>query len=223
MIIVIQCAARKRPDAGFMRTADGRCLTFVANPKAAPHTQGIVHALPDDPSDTGETWRARLIEYNRSPDNNPLGLLRAGELYANPAYARLVRKFGADHVYVLSAGWGLISASFLTPNYDITFSMVKPQERYKRRASRDVYHDFMMLPTSSDMPIVFLGGKDYVPLFCALTDKVKGQRTVLFNSSTPPEAPRCRSVRFVTTTRTNWHYECANAIMKGNINLDAIV
>lgn len=26
---------------------------------------------------------------------------------------------GSDHVYVLSGGWGLIPATFLTPDYDI--------------------------------------------------------------------------------------------------------
>jgi hypothetical protein len=35
---------------------------------------------------------------------------------------RLVEKFGIEKVFILSAGWGLIRADFLTPNYDITFS-----------------------------------------------------------------------------------------------------
>jgi hypothetical protein len=196
---------------------------FVANPKNAPHAHNVVYARPDDLSDTEVSWRERLLEYNRHPHNNPLDLLSAGALYANPAYCRLIGQFGADHVYVLSAGWGLISAPFLTPNYDITFSMVKQPERYKRRITHDNYRDYMMLPTNSDEPIVFLGGKDYVPLFCALTHSVRGRRIVFFNSSSPPEAPRCRSVRFATTTRTNWHYECANALIDGTINLGEII
>ena len=56
---------------------------------------------------------------------------------------------------------------------------------------------------------VFFGGKDYLPLFCDLTKDVKAKRTVFYNSGYAPAAQGCALVRFVTTTRTNWHYECA--------------
>ena len=36
MIFVIQCAARKNPDAGYLRRRDGRKVMFVADPGAAP-------------------------------------------------------------------------------------------------------------------------------------------------------------------------------------------
>ena len=90
-----------------------------------------------------------------------------------------------------AAGWGLISASFLTPNYDITFSMAKPAERYKRRRKKDVCLDQRDLPNSTEEPIFFFGGKDYVPLFCKLTHGVRGRRTVFFNSEFAPDAPGC--------------------------------
>ena len=32
---------------------------------------------------------------------------------------------------------------------------------------------------------------------------------MFYNSGRAPEAPGCLLERFVTTTRTNWHYECA--------------
>ena len=51
-------------------------------------------------------------------------------------YRELVHALGAENVFILSAGWGLLSADFLTPNYDITFSATA--ERYKRRRVRDV-------------------------------------------------------------------------------------
>ena len=82
-------------------------------------------------------------------------------------------------------------------------------EPYKRRREGDLYRDLRMLPNDTDEPIVFFGGKDYLPLFCDLTKDVKAKRTVFYNSGYAPAAQGCALVRFVTTTRTNWHYECA--------------
>ena len=163
---------------------------------------------PDDLSDSGEQWRQTLLRYNEQPEGNPLGLCPAYQLYENGIYERLVDQFGVHNVYILSAGWGLIEASFLTPHYDITFS--QSGERYKRRRKVDSYGDFRMLPDITDDDIVFFGGKDYLPLFCSLTDTVRGRKTVFYNSGSVPQARGCRVERFETTTRTNWHYECAN-------------
>ena len=74
-----------------------------------------------------------------------------------------------------------------------------------------------MLPDAIDEPVVFFGSKDYVPLFEELTRSLKARRTVFYNSNTPPTAPGCSLVRFRTTTRTNWHYECAGAFLRGDI------
>jgi hypothetical protein len=46
----------------------------------------------------------------------------AFQLYQNEAYRRLADKVGTQKLYILSAGWGLIGAMFLTPSYDITFT-----------------------------------------------------------------------------------------------------
>jgi hypothetical protein len=61
----------------------------------------------------------------------------------------------------VSAGWGLISAAFLTPSYDITFSA--SAENLLRRRNGDRYHDFCMLPNTAERPVVFFGSKEYVP------------------------------------------------------------
>ena len=90
MIVIIQCAGKKRRDAGSFRTSDGRKVLFVADPAAAPPSQDLAYARPDDWAANGMTWREKLLEYNRAPDGNPLGLLPAGELYVNPVYGRLV-------------------------------------------------------------------------------------------------------------------------------------
>lgn len=115
MIIVIQCAAKKRSDAGLMRTTDGKPVLFVADPSKAPPTQRHLYARPDDPSGAGPTWREILLRYNQTPSENPFGLCPAYKLYENTVYGRLAERFGIERTYILSAGWGLIAADFLTP------------------------------------------------------------------------------------------------------------
>ncbi len=214
MTVVLQCAASKDPRAGYLKTASGTPVMFVADPSAAPPVPARAYARPDDISDTGKSWRQVLVKYNAHPDTNPCGLYPACRLYKNAAYERLVQKFGMQNVFILSAGWGLIGADFLTPMYDITFSM--SAEAYKRRGKRERYADLCMLPGDAD-DIVFVGGKDYLPLFCTLTSAIDGRKTVFYNSRNAPDTPGCRLQRFETTTRTNWHYECANALIDGAI------
>ncbi len=98
---------------------------------------------------------------------------------------------------------------FLTPNYDITFST--QAEPYKRRRRTDLYRDFSRLSNDQYEPVVFFGGQDYAPLFADLTRMHVGPKTVFFNSQRPPTTPGCFVERFITTTRTNWHYECVEA------------
>jgi hypothetical protein len=215
LIIVIQCAARKREDAGYLRTRDGRRVFFVGDPTTAPVREDCLYARPDEPSDQGGSWRDALVRYNENPGSNPLGLLPASELYANVAYRALAAKFGREKTYILSAGWGLIPASFLTPCYDITFSM--SAENWKRRRKKDAYADFCLLPADTNEKVLFLGGKDYLPLFARLTASVHSARMVSYNSVRPPDAPGCDLVRFATTTRTNWHYECSDALLRGEL------
>ena len=212
MIVVIQCAARKKPDAGHLQGPDGRNIMFVANPATAPVRTDRVYARPDDPADAEKSWRTLLLDYNTDSGNNPLGLLHAWKLYANPTYERLAKHVGVAHLYILSAGWGLIKADFLTPAYDITFT--SQADDYKRRRKSARYNDFCMLPSEGVEPIVFFGGKDYVNLFCSLTKHAKGHRTVWHNSASEPKAEGCCVQRFNTAIRTNWHYECAQAFIE---------
>jgi len=212
MIVVIQCAARKRPDAGYFTETWGRVF-FVAQPDQASALGGAVYRRPDDLAEPGRTWRDELIAYNSNPDGNPRRLLPAYELYLNEAYRKLAEKVGLDKLFILSAGWGLISATFLTPPYDITFSA--QAESYKRRRMGDRYRDFSMLPPGTQEPILFFGGKDYLPLFNRLTSGVQGERIVFFNSMHAPQIDGGRAIRFKTTTRTNWHYECVDAFLSG--------
>jgi hypothetical protein len=216
MIVVIQCAASKRPGAGCLVSVSGRPVIFVADPETAPADGIHIYARPDDPCDTGTSWRDVLLKYNEKASDNHLGLYSAYRLYKNNAYGRLVNRFGLRKVYILSAGWGLIRADFLTPYYDITYS--QRAEGYKRRRKADRYHDFRMLPDDIHDEIVFFGGKDYLRLFNSLTGATKVKKTVFYNSACPPQVTGCVLKPFNTTTRMNWHYECAKAFLDGTIN-----
>ena len=115
MIVVIQCAAKKKPNAGCLLRRDGQKVLFVADPDFAPTGAGHAYARPDDVSDIGVSWRAALLRYNDDPGNNPLGLVPAWRLYKNKTYGLLKNRYGLERLYILSAGWGLIAAHFLTP------------------------------------------------------------------------------------------------------------
>src|SRR5436305_15257922 len=121
MIVVIQCAASKKPDRRSFFTASGKRVDFVADPQSAPFDRDVVYARPDDVAENGQTWRDELLEYNRRGESNPLGLHPAYMLYENRAYLRLVDKFTVKRLYILSAGWGLIPAAFLLPDHHISF------------------------------------------------------------------------------------------------------
>lgn len=156
MNIVIQCAGSKRANAGRMHTNDGTPVMFVSEPAHAPESEHIF-ARPDDLSDTGKSWRERLLEYNQEIDKNPWVLVVAADLYRPQAYRELVNRFGIDKVFILSAGWGLVRGDFRLPDYDITFS--GQAERYKRRRRTINWADFNELPLHTSEPVVFLGGQ----------------------------------------------------------------
>ena len=217
MKIVIQCAATKDSSAGCMRTSDGRRVLFVADPGTAPASSEFAYARPDDTSEDGRTWRDRLVRYNDAPGSNPYGLLQAYRLYGNPVYKDLAQGVGTENLFILSAGWGLIPSTFLTPAYDITFS--GSAEKWKHRGQREVYADFRLAEQGGSEPLVFLGGKDYLPLFARLTNGYAGRRVAFFNLQVKPEVDGIEFVRYPTPTRTNWHYESAKALLDGRLQV----
>ncbi|MFZ5452606.1 MAG: hypothetical protein ACOZF2_12185 [Thermodesulfobacteriota bacterium] len=184
MKIVIQCAGRKN-DEGYWQTKEGKNVMFVAHPEVnSPAFDGL-YAFPDHISDQNTSWRELVWDYNRHPNHNYFNLYPAYLLYKNPAYHNLVSNFGVDNVYILSAGWGLIRSDFLTPQYDITFqTQANPHQRRRRR---DRYNDFCMLPKNTTDTIVYLGGKDYIHLFCDLTNNIKCKKIILHNLNSPPQ------------------------------------
>ena len=224
MIVVIQCAASKRQDAGYLHNRTGEKIFFVAQPdKVAKRGRKVRYVRPDDISDTGKSYRQVLADYNRpaAAKKNPFGLLPAWQLYKNPAYRLLAEYCGLDRLYILSAGWGLIAADFLTPLYDITFSKAGNVDVSKRRGKNEDWPDFAMLPVDCNEPVMFLGGRDYLPLFCKLTGKIGAPRLVWHNCDRgrEPDAPGCQLRRFASPTKTNWHYQCARNYVEGKISV----
>ena len=181
--VVISCANAKSPSAGHLALKNGRRVLFVADPKDAPRSRNLTYKHPDDPAGSGLSWRQVLVEHNRAPADNPRGLLPAWMLYRNRVYSELVDALGVGNVFILSAGWGLVSADFVLPNYDITFSKIRKSDAYKYRREGDHYDDFSMLPRNAAQPVIFLGGEKYVSLFCRLTSGVESDESF---STTPP-------------------------------------
>lgn len=212
--LVIPCAARKQANAGRLLTENGTPVHFVANPATAPHDPTVAYRRPDDTALSSLSWRQVLQQYNETyggREDNPLGLLPAWQLYEEPTYGHIADRLGEANVFILSAGWGLIPASFLVPNYDIT--LANSGEDYVRRRLSERWDDFAMLPKASSRPIMFCGGKNYVPLFCELTAGAQAER-IVYHVGNPPHAPNCRCKPYETLRRTNWHYECARWLLK---------
>ncbi len=218
MITAIQCASSKSPRARGLRTRDGREVRFVAHPDIAPPTRDVLWAHPDGPADELDlTWRQYVSLANARNDTG-LGLLPAFELYAPPQYGHLARVFGAENVLIFSAGWGLVRATFLLPNYDITFS--REAEPYKVRRASDRFSDFVQLQSSDSGPLVFMGGAEYRDRMKALT-RSYGQEKLCFvrdELGTPRGSTRgvdgWTTIPFPTSRKTNWHYECADALCR---------
>lgn len=217
--VVIQCAGRKSPKAGYFQTKDGQRVVFVACPETAPRQEGTLYARPDEVSDDGEhTWRERLLSYNAQPRSNVCDLLPAWRLYRPGEYRALVDVFSSLHVFILSAGWGLIRSDFLTPYYDITLSRPSDKaERYKWRRPSDHYEDFCHLTADDAEPIIFMGGKNYRPLFENLTSDTRTRKTIYYRSDTVQRRPGFTYERYDSRRSTNWHYSCAKDLIAGRL------
>lgn len=237
MVVIMPCASDKSPCAGAMKQAGDKLVKFVAHPEEMPDDKKIPHYVYARPYDiipeSGNSWRDVLCEYNKtykSTGSNPWRLLPAEKLYRPRAYPnvyrRLVGKYGAKQVYILSAGWGLIDAEFLTPDYDITFYKKAP--KWKRRYRQDPFDDLCQLRFDTTGPLVFFGLKDYMQLFGELTRSIECEKIVWYyndtvqnSSRTPPHKPDVDFRPFDTTSRhkRTWHYECATDLIDGTIKI----
>lgn len=218
MKIVIQCASRKRDDAGRLKNASGEEVVFVAHPQKCP--QGTYPSRcfrPDDEIAQGlGTWREYLIRYNEH-GLNPHGLNRAADLYEPHVYRALVHNYDWQNVFILSAGWGLIRSDYLTPSYDITFS--NQGEPWTIRRHGDRYQDFNQLEDtdlSAHETIYFFGGKDYLPLYYSLTSNVSAKKVIYYSHGALEDHQGYQYIRY--KTHTNWQYSCAQDFIAGRLS-----
>ncbi len=228
MIVVISCAGSKVPSAGRLRTSDGKPVEFVAHPDLMEESRvdpNVNYACPDAQSASGVTWRDRLAEYNeehRRTASNPHNLLPAFQLYKNRIYRDLVGEFEPENVFILSAGWGLIRSDYLTPQYDITFSSLAPVAE-RRDYGRDTgFRDFNALAEIQEAiegPVVCIAGKDYLQLFCKLTESLDCDKLVFFTTNDPPDVTGCMPVRYEGKGGTNWQYRCARDLIDGRLQI----
>ncbi len=177
MKIVIQCAGSKKSCAGNLTDQHGHRLVFVAHPEAPDldHSDGH-YCRPDELADMGSgSWRDALVRYNEvfvREGSNPKSLLPAGRLYEPAIYESLVSHFQPANVFILSAGWGLVRADFLLPQYNITFSRQQNVRKEYRRGKREPgWNDFNQLRgvVVDAEEVHFLGGRDYLDLFYSLS------------------------------------------------------
>jgi hypothetical protein len=162
------------------------------------------------------SWRIYLDEHQE--DKN---LKMAYELYSRNEYRCLYKKFGKS-LYILSAGWGLVSSEFKLPKYDITFSNNANigAKRSKKINNLPIYNDFNQLDINDNEDIIFIGSPDYIQLFIILTQNLPNRKIIYWKSKSlrkiyPNDTFEYRY--FQTNTNTNWHYELACAIACGII------
>lgn len=238
IIVVILCASGKDDSAGCMSAESGgkvREVKFVADPYNAPPDPSVIYKRPDDIAPSGLSWRKELEKYNREHERgrsgNPLKLVPAYELYQPQTpykniYRELVEFLGPRNVFILSAGWGLIPADFLTPRYDITFSQAASREKpYTLRQEKDnyLYKDFIKLPEDTSKPVVFLGSKSYIRFFCSLTENIEARKIIFHKSkseSTYPRVLQGYELRRYEAMPRMWYYECAKQLIRGKIKID---
>lgn len=214
MVITIQCQGKKSPNAQTLLNSEGKIVNFVAQPQLAPWDNGCIPAHPDDASDSsGKSWREVVNDLNNCK-NLTSSLSPAFLLYGNPAYKKLVNRFGVSKLRIFSAGWGVVRADFLLPSYNITFKNPKPNQLYIRRLGTSRFDDYLQL-CEEDGTLVFLGGKDYATRFKELTKGLKN-RKVYFYRADPKASSKSflddgiLHVPFLTKCSTNWQFSCAS-------------
>lgn len=219
MKVVIQCSSSKSKRAGSF-TLSGRHVKFVAHPELHTDLNGKTALFrPDDLNPTTLiTWRDHLLVYNQRSENPGL-LLQAVNLYAPEIYRRLLQHVGVGNLFILSAGWGLIKADFLVPDYDITFSF--QAEPWKRRTKDDEFHDFVQLAQgdiTAGEQVYFFGGKDYLPLYYSVIKNLVARKVIYFTSNHIPRENGFEYIHY-GFRGTNWHYRCAKDFIEGRISM----
>jgi hypothetical protein len=212
MIIVISCSGSKN---GGNLVYKNNEITFVSS----PNEESTNHFRPDSeiPNEK-RTWR----DYVYSQENSDL--LESYKLYKPKIYNSLYQKYKSN-LFILSAGWGIISSEFKVPKYNITFS--KKAEKNSQRKKTDFYKDFNHLEkVNPNQKIIFLGGADYLKLFYNLTKDLPNEKIIFYKkkniySDLPflKNESSFKLIKYETKASTNWHYGCAKDMLENKIIL----
>ena len=207
MKIVISCCKRKNSQP---MSYQGKTIHFISNPDEKEKGESDLFVRPDDKVPVANfTWRTMVIDAQDKANNS---LLPAYKLYKPHIYQRLYERF-SDNLFIFSAGWGIVEASFKLPNYDISFS--KSSDNCTRRLQEQVFEDFNALyGIHPDEDILFIGGRDYLdPFFIDMTKHLPNRKKIVYVGKKPDlrlnETDNYELIYYPTNIRTNWHYDYA--------------
>jgi hypothetical protein len=202
-IIVIQCQGRKKEEQKSWRWGSQQVI-FVADKEKYAHSNGasaLVPYEPDDPVSNGSTitWRQMFLEYYQTKRKPAVlqeadGLPEAWQLYKDSVYEHLVRHYGKENVFILSAGWGLVNADYRLPPYNITFSTAENTPKYARTSVEKLWQRLEPLNynplckiANKDTTIYFFGSEKYRDLLYYYADPIPAIKVVFYKSKKKPE------------------------------------
>lgn len=212
--VVMICAREKQDHSSLIHPATNEQITFVAQPNGVntffPHRN-----IPG----IDMTWR----DYVTNNQYHNVIPFMVYQLYSHTVYRNLFNSFG-ERLFILSAGWGLVKAKFRLPYYNITFSAkAQPENRRRFNNPNPAYDDFKALSNhlNKGEDIVFIGGKDYIKQFIALTIELEGNKIIYYKGCEPairlPDATYKFRRYGLIKQNTNWHYDLAQKFAYGLI------
>lgn len=216
-VIIIQCSAGKQFGGEWIE--NGKKVKFVANPLVAGNPPaGYVYKKPQDISTNGKKYIDELVEYNKN-NSNPMKLFRAADLYKNETYKQLDLYCDSKgwSFYILSAGWGLIKADYLIPNYDITFTSAAVA--YKKKTFHRDTIGINMMDAKQEQSIFCFVGKSYYEILDATTGVAGGKKYLFYLDKNGNKIMNKRgyvTVPFTYHDGYRWNYACAQDFMKKN-------
>jgi hypothetical protein len=199
--VVMICSSKKNVSA-FDQFPNVKFKSIV-NAENVFHPDGLI-------PNSQKSWREYLIEHQ-----NDKNLKKAYKLYSRKEYISLYDKF-KDSLYILSAGWGLVSAEFKLPIYDVTFSSKSGSTNKRDKGIK--FNDFNQLEISDNEDIVFIGSGNYLPLFYSLTFNLPNRKLIFFfgkGNNLPQPMVNQNTFKFINFQSLNnrsWYYELANLL-----------
>lgn len=216
MKIVFPCSSKKNK-IPFIHNNKEICFAS----QSVPGTEKKIFATPDEViRNENITWRDLI-----SKQENRNDLTKAYKLYKHEIYKKLYERFKND-LYIFSAGWGIVSAEFMLPNYDITFSDGKNIPDYAKRNKEFQFNDFNHLSgIDKNEIIIFIGLGKYLNSFLRLVGDLPNKKVVFYKDkmfNACAEKGTTKSIqfkRFEGGSNRKWHYLCAEDLINNNLIL----